>query len=126
MTEIVLSHEVTERILVRLPLPAFRRRLAESAGVGYRTEAESHGPRCTANIVAALHRAFYLCHDQSSLYADATGQGSVVAAQMAAQDYMEANPNSNLKIEVIFADHQNKPDIGATSRANGSSAKAST
>ena len=52
-------------------------------------------------------------NDQSSLYADATGQGSVVAAQMAAQDYMKANPNSKLKIEIIFADHQNKPDIGA-------------
>src|SRR5262245_36763296 len=52
-------------------------------------------------------------NDQSSLYADATGQGSVVAAQMAAQDYMEANPNSKLRIEIIFADHQNKPDIGA-------------
>jgi branched-chain amino acid transport system substrate-binding protein len=52
-------------------------------------------------------------NDQSSLYADATGQGSVVAAQMAAQDYMEANPSSKLKIEVIFADHQNEPDIGA-------------
>jgi branched-chain amino acid transport system substrate-binding protein len=51
-------------------------------------------------------------NDQSSL-ADATGQGSVVAAQMAAQDYMEANPNSKLKIEITFADHQNKPDIGA-------------
>ena len=54
-----------------------------------------------------------MLNDQSSLYADATGQGSVVAAQMAAQDYMEANPNSKLKIEITFADHQNKPDIGA-------------
>ena len=36
-----------------------------------------------------------------------------VPAQMAAQDYMEANPNSKLKIEITFADHQNKPDIGA-------------
>jgi branched-chain amino acid transport system substrate-binding protein len=52
-------------------------------------------------------------NDQSSLYADATGQGSVIAAQMAAQDYMAANPNSKLRIEITFADHQNKPDIGA-------------
>ncbi len=52
-------------------------------------------------------------NDQSSLYADATGQGSVVAAQMALEDYMKANPNSKLKVEIIFADHQNKPDIGA-------------
>jgi len=35
-------------------------------------------------------------NDQSSLYADATGQGSVVAAQMALEDYMKANPNSKL------------------------------
>ncbi|HJZ15865.1 MAG TPA: ABC transporter substrate-binding protein, partial [Stellaceae bacterium] len=52
-------------------------------------------------------------NDQSSLYADATGQGSVMAAQMALEDYMKANPNSKLKVEIIFADHQNKPDIGA-------------
>jgi branched-chain amino acid transport system substrate-binding protein len=51
--------------------------------------------------------------DQSSLYADVTGQGSVVAARMALEDYMKANPNSKLKVEIIFADHQNKPDIGA-------------
>ena len=52
-------------------------------------------------------------NDQSSLYADATGQGSVIGARMAVEDYMKANPNSKLKIEVIFADHQNKPDIGS-------------
>jgi branched-chain amino acid transport system substrate-binding protein len=52
-------------------------------------------------------------NDQSSLYADATGQGSVIAARMALEDYMKANPNSKLKVEIIFADHQNKPDIGS-------------
>ena len=52
-------------------------------------------------------------NDQSSLYADATGQGSVVAAQIALEDYMKANPSSKLKVEIVFADHQNKPDIGA-------------
>ena len=52
-------------------------------------------------------------NDQSSLYADATGQGSVVAARLALEDYMKANPNSKLKVEIIFADHQNKPDIGS-------------
>src|SRR5499427_9884260 len=52
-------------------------------------------------------------NDQSSLYADATGQGSVVAARLAIEDYMKANPNSKLKVDIIVADHQNKPDIGA-------------
>ena len=52
-------------------------------------------------------------NDQSSLYADATGQGSVVGARLAIEDFMKANPNSKLKIELIFADHQNKPDVGS-------------
>jgi branched-chain amino acid transport system substrate-binding protein len=52
-------------------------------------------------------------NDQSSLYADATGQGSVVAAQLAVEDYLRANPNSKLKVEISVADHQNKPDIGS-------------
>jgi branched-chain amino acid transport system substrate-binding protein len=52
-------------------------------------------------------------NDQSSLYADATGQGSVTGARMALEDYMKANPNSKLKVEIIFADHQNKPDVGS-------------
>jgi branched-chain amino acid transport system substrate-binding protein len=52
-------------------------------------------------------------NDQSSLYADATRQGSVIAARMALEDYMKLNPQSKLKVEIIFADHQNKPDIGS-------------
>ena len=50
-------------------------------------------------------------NDQSSLYADLTGQGSVVAARMAVEDYGAAA--KGLKVEIIFADHQNKPDIGS-------------
>jgi branched-chain amino acid transport system substrate-binding protein len=49
--------------------------------------------------------------DMSSLYADDTGIGSVIAAKLAAQDFMK--DHSNVKVEVISADHQNKADIGA-------------
>jgi len=49
--------------------------------------------------------------DMSSLYADATGIGSVIAAKMAAADFMKDHPN--FKIEVISGDHQNKADIGS-------------
>jgi branched-chain amino acid transport system substrate-binding protein len=59
------------------------------------------------------HLKVGVLNDQSSLYADATGQGSVIGAQLALEDYMKANPNSKLKVEIIVADHQNKPDIGA-------------
>lgn len=49
--------------------------------------------------------------DMSSVYSDSTGSGSLIAAKMAAADF-----NGRVKgkpIEVIGADHQNKPDIGS-------------
>ena len=49
--------------------------------------------------------------DMSSLYADATGIGSVIAARMAAADFMKDHPN--VKVEVVSGDHQNKADIGS-------------
>jgi len=53
--------------------------------------------------------------DMSSLYADVTGPGALVAAKMAAADYMKDHPN--VKVEVLSGDHQNKADVG-TSLAN--------
>jgi branched-chain amino acid transport system substrate-binding protein len=50
-------------------------------------------------------------NDQSSLYADITGQGSVTAARLAVEDFGAAK--KGIKVEVVFADHQNKPDIGS-------------
>lgn len=50
--------------------------------------------------------------DMSGLYADFSGQGSFEAAKMAAEDFMAAN--KDVKVEVIAADHQNKPDIASS------------
>jgi len=50
-------------------------------------------------------------NDRSGVYFDSGGEGSVVAARMAVEDF---KPEAHgLKVEVIAADHQNKPDIGA-------------
>src|SRR5471030_222696 len=49
-------------------------------------------------------------NDMSSVYSDFQGPGSVLAAQMAVEDFAII---SKRKVEVISADHQNKPDIGA-------------
>jgi branched-chain amino acid transport system substrate-binding protein len=49
--------------------------------------------------------------DMSSLYADVTGQGSVMAARMAVEDFSGAGRPA--AAEVIFADHLNKADVGA-------------
>ena len=49
--------------------------------------------------------------DMSGLYADIGGKGSVVAAKMAVEDF---KPDSrHMKVEIVSADHQNKPDIGS-------------
>jgi len=50
-------------------------------------------------------------NDMSSLYADLGGQGSVEAARMAIADF--GGTVNGKKIELISADHQNKPDIGS-------------
>ncbi|HSZ64799.1 MAG TPA: ABC transporter substrate-binding protein [Xanthobacteraceae bacterium] len=49
--------------------------------------------------------------DMSSLYADDNGAGSVAAVKMAIEDF---NPAAhNMKVDIVSADHQNKPDIGS-------------
>jgi branched-chain amino acid transport system substrate-binding protein len=50
--------------------------------------------------------------DMSGLYSDLGGVGSTLAAQMAVEDSGLAA--KGWKVDVISADHQNKPDVGAT------------
>ena len=50
-------------------------------------------------------------NDQSSLYADLSGQGSVVAARMAVEDF--GADKKGIKVEILSADHQNKADVGS-------------
>jgi branched-chain amino acid transport system substrate-binding protein len=50
-------------------------------------------------------------NDMSGLYADLTGPGSVVAARLAVEDFDAAA--KGLKVEILSADHQNKPDVGS-------------
>jgi len=51
-------------------------------------------------------------NDQSGTYSDLSGQGSVWAAKKAVEDFCKATQCHD-KIEVVFADHQNKPDVGS-------------
>jgi len=52
-----------------------------------------------------------ILNDQSGLYADYGGKYSVEAARMAIDDF--GNEVLGQKIELVTADHQNKPDLGA-------------
>ena len=84
---------------------------------------------CTATIIAcaALPGASALAQDaavsdgvvrigfiedMSGVYADITGMGVVTAARMAVEEF--GGTVLGMPIDIVFADHQNKPDIGAS------------
>ena len=50
-------------------------------------------------------------NDRSGVYADLSGEGSVVAARMAVEDFDAAAKDIN--VEIVSADHQNKPDVAS-------------
>ncbi|HRA79481.1 MAG TPA: ABC transporter substrate-binding protein, partial [Burkholderiaceae bacterium] len=52
-------------------------------------------------------------NDMSGVYADIGGPGSVEAAKLAVEDFQKTS-KAGLKIEIVSADHQNKPDVGST------------
>ena len=78
--------------------------------------------RLTASVVAAAGVLFVsgaqaqekvrigVMNDQSGVFATYQGIGSVIAAQMAVEDY--GGKAAGKPVEVVAADHQNKPDVG--------------
>jgi len=49
--------------------------------------------------------------DMAGVFSDLAGAGAVTAAQMAVDDFIEKE-KPPFKVELVSADHQNKPDIG--------------
>ncbi len=77
------------------------------AGLGLAAAGAAH-----AQITGGVVKIGVL-NDMSGPYADLAGPGSVVAAKMAVEDYLKSS-GSKLKIEIVSADHQNKPDVGSS------------
>src|ERR1700744_1251794 len=48
--------------------------------------------------------------DMSGPFSEQAGKGSVVAAEMAAEDFRKEA--GDLRVEIVSADHQNKVDVG--------------
>ena len=69
------------------------------------------GLQCAAALAADDTIKIGVLNDQSGVFADNGGRGSVAAARLAAEDF--GNEILGKKIEVISADHQNKPDVAA-------------
>src|SRR5271165_1973797 len=63
-----------------------------------------------ARAQAARPLKIGVLNDMSSVYADYQGVGSVVAAQLAVDDFSKA---LGVPVEIVSADHQNKPDVGS-------------
>jgi branched-chain amino acid transport system substrate-binding protein len=90
------------------------RRLAATfvAGVAFAALAGPAGAQTISDDVVKIG----VLTDMSSLYADATGKGSVTAVQMAVADY--GGKVKGKPVEVVYADHQNKPDVGVSIARN--------
>src|SRR6201986_4123922 len=86
-----------------------RRRLWLAAAL---TAACVHTTSAAAQISDNVVRIGVL-NDQSGLYADAGGPGTVIAARMAAED--AGGSVLGKPVEIVIADHQNKSDVGAAS-----------
>ena len=63
-------------------------------------------------------------NDISGIFQDTNGMGSVEAARMAADDF--AGGGKNLQVDIVYADPQNKADVGSAILANGSTSTALT
>jgi branched-chain amino acid transport system substrate-binding protein len=79
------------------------------------------GPAAGQGTVKLMHGKVVLgvINDQSGVYADLGGKNGVEAVRMAAEDFAKKyGPDAvGGPIEVISADHQNKPDVGASKAA---------
>ena len=64
-----------------------------------------------ATPTLAVDVKFGVLNDRSGVYADLSGEGSVVAARMAVEDFDAAA--KGIDVEIVSADHQNKPDVAS-------------
>ncbi len=84
---------------------AFKRTLVGAAVAGALAVTAAHA-QVSDNVIK-----IGVLTDMSGLYADLAGPGSVLAAKMAVAD--SGIEKRGYKVEVISADHQNKPDVGS-------------
>jgi branched-chain amino acid transport system substrate-binding protein len=87
-------------------MPVSRRQLIATAATGALA-----GPGLIRPARAAPPLKIGILNDQSGVYADFGGKWSVAAAQMAVEDF--GGQVLGRTVEIVNADHQNKPDIAS-------------
>jgi hypothetical protein len=88
-------------------IAATRRTLLMGGAAAILTVAAPHSPRAAGTPIR-----IGVLTDMSSAYAEDSGQGSVVCAQLAVEDFAKVHPG--VPVEVISGDMQGKPDIAAS------------
>jgi branched-chain amino acid transport system substrate-binding protein len=83
-----------------------------AAGGGSAASGGSTGATAAGGGGGANKLVIGVLTDMSGAYADIGGKGSELAAQMAVDDF--GGKVAGMPIEVIAADHQNKPEVGAS------------
>ena len=86
--------------------------LLATAALATLTGALAQSAKLTDNVIKVG-----VLTDLSGVYSELAGQGSVKAAQMAAEDFMRANKAYAGKVQVIGVDHQNKADVASNKAA---------
>ena len=84
---------------------------ASGSGAGSATGSATGSAAAPATPAGGNKIVIGVLTDMSGLYADLAGQGSVVAAQLAVDEM--GGQVGGVAVEVISADHQNKPDVGS-------------
>ena len=94
--------------------------LALSAGAGgaglLRTACGGGGPAASGGALTDGKVVLGVLNDQSGVYKDVSGPNSTVAVEMAVEDYKKKYGDKAVAktVEIVTADHQNKPDIANT------------
>lgn len=83
-----------------------RRRFAQASALGSATLFMPHVARTQAKTIK-----IGILSDMSGAYSEATGQGDVIAAKFAVEDFNKQHPD--IRVEVVSGDMLLKPDVGA-------------
>ena len=83
------------------------RLLAAAAAAFFQLASHAASPQVSDGVVK-----IGVLTDMSGIFSELAGRGSVIATQMAIDDF-KAETKSGFRIEMVSADHQNKADVGA-------------
>ncbi len=87
------------------------RRAALALGLGVAALSLAASPTLADGVTGTVKLG--VLSDFSNIYSTSGGLGLVAGAKLAVEDFMKENPNPGFDVQIIYADHQQKADVGA-------------